>query len=54
MDRTFINIKDRGNLVEFVKYAIVGVLIRLITIYLTWFLWIYLNLHIEFHLFWVM
>lgn len=24
MDRTFINIKDRGNLVEFVKYAIVG------------------------------
>lgn len=24
MDRTFINIKDRGNLVEFLKYAIVG------------------------------
>ena len=24
MDRTFINIKDRGNLVEFVKYALVG------------------------------
>lgn len=24
MDRTFINIKDRGNLVEFVKYAIAG------------------------------
>lgn len=24
MDRTFINVKDRGNLIEFVKYAIVG------------------------------
>ena len=24
MDRTFINIKDKGKLVEFVKYAIVG------------------------------